>query len=102
MILSALLTSVGINLGLCFLFFTLYSILRKQPANVIVYEPRRVNEEKSRQRSHFNFERLLPSLGWVKRAWQLSEEELLLISGLDAVVFMRIFVFRYVRYIQAT
>ncbi|KAI8541688.1 hypothetical protein RHMOL_Rhmol08G0081600 [Rhododendron molle] len=93
MILSALLTSVGINLGLCFLYFTLYSILRKQPGNVVVYEPRWVAEEKSQQRSFFNLERLLSSPGWVARAWKLSEEELLSISGLDAVVFMRIFIF---------
>uniref|UniRef100_A0A5B7B8V7 Putative CSC1-like protein HYP1 isoform X1 n=1 Tax=Davidia involucrata TaxID=16924 RepID=A0A5B7B8V7_DAVIN len=93
MILSALLTSVGINLGLCFLFFTLYSILRKQPRIANVYAPRLVAEGKSQQRSDFYLERLLPSAGWVSRAWQLSEAELLSISGLDAVVFMRIFIF---------
>ncbi|XP_077224006.1 hyperosmolality-gated Ca2+ permeable channel 2.3 isoform X3 [Tasmannia lanceolata] len=93
MILSALLTSVGINLALCILFFTLYSILRKQPGNVKVYVPRLVAEGILRQSSDFNLERLLPSPGWVKRAWQLSEEELLSMSGLDAVVFMRIFIF---------
>ncbi|XP_058226297.1 CSC1-like protein HYP1 [Rhododendron vialii] len=93
MILSALLTSVGINLGLCILYFTLYSILRKQPGNVVVYEPRWVAEEKSQKRSFFNLERLLASPSWVGRAWKLSEEELLSISGLDAVVFMRIFIF---------
>lgn len=93
MILSALLTSVGINLGLCVLFFTLYSILRKQPGNADVYAPRLVIEGKSPQRSDFNLERLLPSTSWVRRAWQTSEEELLSISGLDAVVFMRIFIF---------
>ncbi|KAG5535145.1 hypothetical protein RHGRI_023057 [Rhododendron griersonianum] len=93
MILSALLTSVGINLGLCFLYFTLYSILRKQPGNVVVYEPRWVAEENSQHRSFFNLERLLSSPGWVARAWKLSEEELLSISGLDAVVFIRIFIF---------
>lgn len=93
MILSALLTSVGINLGLCLLYFTLYSILRKQPGTVVVYEPRWVAEEKSKQRRHFSLESLLPSPGWVGRAWQLSEEELLSISGLDAVVFIRIYIF---------
>ncbi|XP_055802878.1 CSC1-like protein HYP1 [Solanum dulcamara] len=93
MILAALLTSVGINLGLCFLFFTLYSILRKQPGNAKVYAPRLVAEGKSQQSSDFNLERLLPSAGWVTRAWRASEEELLSISGLDAVVFMRIFIF---------
>ncbi|KAK0584069.1 hypothetical protein LWI29_007153 [Acer saccharum] len=92
MILSALLTSVGINLGLCFLFFTLYSILRKQPSNVIVYAPRLVGKSKSQGRGDFHLERLLPSPGWVKRAWEVSEE-LLSTSGLDAVVFMRIFIF---------
>ncbi|KAJ4835385.1 CSC1-like protein hyp1 [Turnera subulata] len=98
MILSALLTSVGINLGLCFLFFTLYSILRKQPGNVFVYAPRLVHKEKSEQQQQpgygeFNLQRLLPSAGWVRRAWQLSDDELLSISGLDALVFTRIFTF---------
>lgn len=93
MILSALLTSVGINLGLCFLFFTLYSILRKQPGNAEVYAPRLVAEGKSQQSRDFNLERFLPSAGWVTRAWQPSEAELLSTSGLDAVVFMRIFIF---------
>ncbi|XP_010661094.1 CSC1-like protein HYP1 isoform X3 [Vitis vinifera] len=93
MILSALLTSVGINLGLCFLFFTLYSILRKQPGNIHVYAPRLVAEGKSQRTNHFNLDRLLPSAGWVTRAWQPSEEDLLSTSGLDAVVFMRIFIF---------
>ncbi|KAF2299414.1 hypothetical protein GH714_031869 [Hevea brasiliensis] len=94
MILSALLTSVGINLGLCFLFFTLYSILRKQTGNVFVYAPRLVDKQKSEQQGDdFNLERLLPSAGWVRRAWRLSEEDLLSISGLDALVFTRIFIF---------
>ncbi|XP_010525100.1 PREDICTED: CSC1-like protein HYP1 [Tarenaya hassleriana] len=93
MLLSALLTSVGINLGLCFLFFTLYSILRKQPGNVTVYAPRLVHEGKSQQRDEFNLERFLPTAGWVRRAWELSDEHILLNMGLDALVFSRIFVF---------
>ncbi|OWM64559.1 CSC1-like protein HYP1 [Punica granatum] len=93
MILSALLTSVGINLGLCLLFFTLYSILRKQPGNYAVYAPRLVAQRKSEQRSDFNLERLIPSAGWIRQAWQPSEQELLMGFGLDTVVAMRIFVF---------
>lgn len=93
MILSALLTSVGINLGLCLLFFTLYSILRKQPGNITVYAPRLIAEGKAQQRGRFNLESLLPTAGWVKKAWQPSEEELLPILGFDALVFMRIFTF---------
>lgn len=94
MILSALLTSIGINLGLCLLFFTLYSILRKQPGNVTVYAPRLVAEHETEQSRQFNLESLLPSPWWVRQAWQPTEEELLSLLGLDAVVFMRIFIFR--------
>ncbi|ERN06500.1 CSC1-like protein HYP1 [Amborella trichopoda] len=90
MIVSALLTSVGINLGLCVLFVTLYSILGKQPSNVRVYAPRLVDKGEERP---FNLERLLPSAGWLKKAWEPSEDELLSLAGLDAVVFMRIFIF---------
>nr|XP_027187716.1 CSC1-like protein HYP1 isoform X2 [Cicer arietinum] len=93
MILSALLTSVAINLGLCLLFFTLYSILRKQPGNITVYVPRLVAEGKVKEGGHFNLERLLPTAGWVRKAWEPTEEEFLLNCGLDAFVFMRIFVF---------
>ncbi|KAJ1405793.1 Calcium-dependent channel, 7TM region, putative phosphate [Sesbania bispinosa] len=92
MIVSALLTSVGINTALCVLFFALYSILRKQPSNYEVYVPRLLAEGTSR-RSRFNLKRLIPSPDWVAKAWRLSEEELLSLSGLDGVVFMHIITF---------
>lgn len=95
MLVSALLTSVGINSGLCILFFGLYSILRKQPLNNEVYLPRLLAEGKSQRTSRFNLERLIPSTGWLKNAWSLSEDDLLASSGLDAVVFMRVITFRY-------
>ncbi|XP_047322863.1 CSC1-like protein HYP1 [Impatiens glandulifera] len=93
MLVYALLTSVGINFALCVIFFTLYSILRKQPGNNDVYAPRMVNDQEYRERSHFKLERLLPNPGWVGKVWQDSEDDLLQSSGLDAVVFMRIIVF---------
>ncbi|KAL3723338.1 hypothetical protein ACJRO7_035514 [Eucalyptus globulus] len=93
MLLSALLTSVGINLGLCLLYITLYSILRKQPGNITVYAPRLIAEHKGERRRQFNLESLLPSAGWLRQAWQPTEGELLSLFGLDAVVFMRIFIF---------
>ncbi|EXC20026.1 Uncharacterized membrane protein [Morus notabilis] len=93
MLVSALLTSVGINSGLCILFFGLYSILRKQPLNNEVYLPRLLAEGKSQRTSRFNLERLIPSTGWLKNAWSLSEDDLLASSGLDAVVFMRVITF---------
>ncbi|ONI30891.1 hypothetical protein PRUPE_1G279800 [Prunus persica] len=90
MLVSALLTSLGINSGLCVLFFTLYSILRKQPSNYEVYMPKLLAEGESNTSSIFNIERLIPSPDWVKTAWQLTEDDLLSSSGLDAVVFMRL------------
>uniref|UniRef100_A0A2C9WH87 CSC1/OSCA1-like cytosolic domain-containing protein n=2 Tax=Manihot esculenta TaxID=3983 RepID=A0A2C9WH87_MANES len=93
MLVSALLTSLGINSGLCVLFFLLYSIISKQPSNYEVYVPRLLAKGNSRRRSHFNLERLIPSTGWIKRAWKRSEEDILSSSGLDALVFMRIISF---------
>ncbi|XP_048503359.1 CSC1-like protein At1g69450 isoform X2 [Beta vulgaris subsp. vulgaris] len=89
MIVSALLTSVGINSGLCILFFALYSILRKQPGYSYVYVPRLLAAKGIERNRYIHLQRLLPSPSWVKRAWKLSEEELLSTSGLDAVVFIR-------------
>ncbi|PKU72157.1 CSC1-like protein HYP1 [Dendrobium catenatum] len=95
MIVSALLTSVGINLGLCVLLFALYSVLRKQPGNIEVYVPRLVVEGKAQRTREFNLEDLLPNPGWLRKAWQTSEDELLSSCGLDAVVFIRIFIFSF-------
>ncbi|CAK7326134.1 unnamed protein product [Dovyalis caffra] len=94
MLVSALLTSVGINSALCVLFFVLYSILKKQPGHYEVYVPRLLAEGNSKRRSRFNLERLIPSTGWLSKAWKVSEEEMLSSSGLDAVVYMRIITFR--------
>nr|CAB3466625.1 unnamed protein product [Digitaria exilis] len=90
---SALLTSAGINIGLCVLFLSLYSVLRKQPANVRVYFGRRIAEENERLRGAFILERFVPSTGWIVKALQCPEEEILAAAGLDAVVFNRILVF---------
>lgn len=96
MIVSGLLTSVSINFALCIIFFFLYSILRKQPGNYKVYAPRLLAEGIAlvRRPSHFHLNRLLPNTSWIKNAWHPTEEQLLAYSGLDAVVFMRIIIFR--------
>ncbi|MED6210228.1 hypothetical protein PIB30_062169 [Stylosanthes scabra] len=93
MIISALLTSVGINTALCVVFFASYSILRKQPSNYEVYIPRLLAEGTSKRIPRFNLERIVPFSNWVARAWTLSEDELLSSSGLDALVFMRMITF---------
>lgn len=99
MIVSALLTAVGLNLLFTVLLFALYSILRKQPGNLSIYAPRllaaatQAADDQTRTQAHFNIDNILPSVGWVRAAWRLSDEDLLASSGLDGVVFMRIFVF---------
>ncbi|KAH9606974.1 hypothetical protein KSS87_013749 [Heliosperma pusillum] len=92
MIVSALLTSVGINSALCILYFTLYPILRNQPGNFDVYIPRVLATE-GLERTNYFLQHLIPSSTWVRAAWKLSEEDLLSASGLDAVVFIRIITF---------
>lgn len=92
--LSALLTSAGINIGLCTLYLSLYSILRKQPSFVYVYFGRLLTRRNNNYLDAFNLERFVPSPSWIVKAWGLTEEEILSIGGLDAVVFLRIFVFR--------
>lgn len=94
MIFSALLTSIAINFGFCSLFFTLYSILRKQPGNILVYAPCLVSEGKLQEGNQDNLESLLPTSSWVRRAWEPSDDEFISTAGLDAFVFIRIFVFR--------
>lgn len=93
MILSALLTSVGINVALCLFFFILYSILRNKPSYVDFYQPRVVARGEGQGGDGSRRRGCLSSLKWVKEAWKPSEDELLENSGLDAVVFMRIITF---------
>lgn len=90
---ATLLTSAGINIVVCGVLFSLYSILRKQPSNVNVYFARRLASQSSR---HVDFwlERFVPSPGWILKAWETPENEIMAIGGLDAVVFVRIVVFR--------
>lgn len=91
---SALLTSAGINIGVCVVLLSLYSILRKQPSNVGVYFGQRLVLERSRRSDPFSFERFVPSPSWIVKAWETTDEEILAIGGMDAVVFLRIVVFR--------
>ncbi|KAA8528429.1 hypothetical protein F0562_035784 [Nyssa sinensis] len=91
--LSALLTSAGINIALCVVLLSLYSILRKQPSNINVYFGRRLAQVRSIHDDFFCFDRFVPSPSWIVKAWETSEEDILATGGLDAVVFLRIVVF---------
>lgn len=79
MILSALATSVGINLGLTVLLAAAYTLLRRRPPYVAVYSPRRP---------------YAPPEPWLPAAWRRTEADVHAAAGLDGVVFLRIFVFR--------
>ncbi|XP_068657607.1 CSC1-like protein RXW8 [Aristolochia californica] len=90
---SALLTSAGINIGLCAVLLCLYSVLRKQPGNAAVYFGRRLAQMHMPNIDTCNLERFVPSASWILKAWESSEAEILSIAGLDAVVFLRLLVF---------
>ncbi|GAA0172457.1 hypothetical protein LIER_26281 [Lithospermum erythrorhizon] len=92
MLLSALLTSAGINTGVCVVFFSLYSILRKQPSVVNVYFGQRLKQMQG-ERDPLWFQRIVPSASWIVKAWGASEDELYAAGGLDAVVFLRAILF---------
>ncbi|KAL6637001.1 hypothetical protein ACP70R_024573 [Stipagrostis hirtigluma subsp. patula] len=90
----ALLTSAGINIVVCAVFLSLYSVLRKQPHNFSVYFGRRRAEERfQNQDDYFSFERLLPTAGWIVKAYWCTEDEIRQVAGLDSVVFLRLFIF---------
>lgn len=91
---NALLTSAGINIGLCVVLLLLYSMLRKQPSNLSVYFGRSLAQARSKRIASLCFNRFVPSPSWIVKAWETSEDEILSLGGLDAVVFMRILVFR--------
>ncbi|THU72280.1 hypothetical protein C4D60_Mb04t10430 [Musa balbisiana] len=82
--------ATGINIGFCALFLSLYSILRKQPSNLYVYFGRRLEKENSRYQDPFTLERFVPSAGWIVKAWEVTEDEILSIGGLDAVEYKNI------------
>lgn len=91
----ALLTSAGMNIGISVGMFSLYSILRKQPLNVKVYFGQRIAQGRTRN-ENLCFERFVPSASWLLKAWEATEEDIFACGGIDAVVFLRIVIFRYV------
>lgn len=93
---AALLTSAGINIGVCVVLFFLYSVLRKQPSNRVVYFGRRLASVRIRntESDFFSIERFVPSPSWIVKAWETTEDEILASGGIDALAFQRLLVFR--------
>lgn len=91
---SALLTSAGINVAICVVLVSLYSILRKQPANYCVYFGRLLSGGRVKRHDPRWYERFAPSPSWLVKAWETTEDEMLAAAGLDAVVFIRMVICR--------
>ncbi|KAK2970266.1 hypothetical protein RJ640_018451 [Escallonia rubra] len=90
---TGLMTSAGINTAICFVLFSLFSVLRKQPCNAGIYFGQRIAQVRSKRHEPFCFDRLVPSASWIMKAWRASEEDIIASGGLDAMVFLRIIVF---------
>ncbi|KAK9214813.1 hypothetical protein WN944_006813 [Citrus x changshan-huyou] len=93
---SALLTSAGINISVTSLLLCLYSILRKQSCNLSVYFGKRLASVGNRLDDSFSLERFASSSSWIVKAWETSEDEILAIGGMDAVIIIRIIVFSFI------
>ncbi|KAL4578807.1 hypothetical protein LXL04_014938 [Taraxacum kok-saghyz] len=93
MILPALLTSAGFNIVICVGFFSLYSILRKQPVNLKVYFGQRLAQLKPEQKNYYFGQRLVPSAGWLVKAWEASDDDIYRCGGIDGLVFIKMIVF---------
>ncbi|KAI3445111.1 hypothetical protein Pfo_001776 [Paulownia fortunei] len=91
---ESLLVSASINIGFAVLILTLFSILRKLPSNAPIYYARRLSQH-LRVAFHrpFSFRRMLPSVGWIRLALSVTEEEILDNCGLDVLIFIRLFKF---------
>ncbi|CAA0837928.1 CSC1-like protein [Striga hermonthica] len=91
---ESLVVSASINIGSAVLILTLFSILRKQPSNAPVYYARRLAQHHHISfHRRFNFRRLLPSLGWIRFALSVVDDEILDSCGLDVLIFIRLFKF---------
>ncbi|XP_012066199.1 CSC1-like protein At3g54510 [Jatropha curcas] len=91
---ESLIASAAINFGLALIVLSLFSVFKKQPSNAPIYYARRLSKKR-----HIPFDpsitlcRFLPSISWIPRAFRVNEDEILQISGLDALIIIRLFKF---------
>ncbi|CAN1139927.1 CSC1-like protein At3g54510 [Linum perenne] len=94
--LDSLIASAAINFGLAFTILFLFSILKKQPSNSLIYYARPLSVSAAALPSFpqsISIYRFLPSLSWIRNAFHLSEDQILQIHGLDVLVLFRLFKF---------
>ncbi|XP_068659849.1 CSC1-like protein At3g54510 isoform X2 [Aristolochia californica] len=90
----SLLASAGINIGLALVILTLFSLLKKQPSNAVIYYARRLSkQDRISFRPLFTLHRFIPSVSWIRHALSVSDDEILQTCGLDALVVIRLFKF---------
>ncbi|CAN6444001.1 unnamed protein product [Victoria cruziana] len=104
---QSLLVSAAINISLVFVILVLFSIFKKQPGNAVVYRARIMSrDERAFPASYhdgvFSSRRFLPSFEWVGRAFQVTEDELMRVCGLDALVVIRLFKFGIKLFVPCT
>lgn len=96
---ESLLASASINIGLAVVALWLFSVLKKQPRNAVVYYARRLSDRHHHHHrplslhSSLCLPRFLPSVAWIPRALRVPEEDILSRHGLDALVLIRLFKF---------
>ncbi|XP_021675091.2 CSC1-like protein At3g54510 isoform X3 [Hevea brasiliensis] len=91
---GSLIASATINFGLALIVLSLFSIFKKQPSNAPIYYARRLSKRHHIPFDHsFTFSRFIPSVSWIPRAFRVTEDEILQISGLDALIIIRLFKF---------
>ncbi|KAI4382963.1 hypothetical protein MLD38_008851 [Melastoma candidum] len=84
----SLLASAAINIGMALVVISLFSLLKRRPSNSPIYYPRRHPLPRPSPRRRF-----LPSFSWIPGVLRVSEDDILLTSGLDALVVIRLFKF---------
>ncbi|CAL1386882.1 unnamed protein product [Linum trigynum] len=95
---ESLLASAAINFGVAFIILFLFSILKKQPSNALIYYARPLSASGTGRSAAPSFPplslaRFLPSVAWIPKAFHLSEDQILQIHGLDVLVLFRLFKF---------
>ncbi|KAL5985466.1 hypothetical protein ACLOJK_027450 [Asimina triloba] len=87
----SLLASAGINIGLALIVLSLFSLLKKQPSTALVYLPRCLSKQDPISfHPLISLPRCLPSVSWIRSALQVSDQDIIDRSGLDALVVIRL------------
>ncbi|XP_078179526.1 early-responsive to dehydration stress protein (ERD4) isoform X2 [Carex rostrata] len=93
---GGLAASAAINLGLAVVVLSLFSVLKRQPYNSPVYLAKCMSTGESMPGGWCRSSSTrcaVPSFAWIPAAFRLSEEEVIRMCGLDALVVLRLFKF---------